>query len=97
MKDYRELNRAEKIEFHRKNIKTVGQLRDYISDTGSKYFNYATMRFFGDTMRNYKFCFNAELDAFVLIRRKPVKGGLSRNSYFDAETFKHLKVYDNSI
>ncbi len=61
----------------------------YESTTGNKnYFSRDTMRFFGDTMRNYGVR-EISVDGkryYELWRRKPVNGGLMTSRWFDAET-----------
>jgi len=54
------------------------------------FFDRATLRFFGDTMKNYgvvKTTFNG-VPAFELFRRRPVKHGRTASAYFTADTFK---------
>lgn len=86
-------------------IKTASDLKYYVENAGHESFFFArkTMRFFGDTMRNYgvrkttiQTCYDAEgnyvdggttLEVYELYRRKSVKHGLSDSAYFDAVTF----------
>jgi hypothetical protein len=52
------------------------------------YFDYSAMRFFGDTMANFKVdlvTINGH-DYYRLSRKKPVKSCLVKEAYFDAET-----------
>jgi hypothetical protein len=59
------------------------------------YFTRSTMRFFGDTMKNYgvrsKRVNIGGVWCYELYRRKPVKGGLWNSAYFNAETFEQVK------
>jgi hypothetical protein len=48
------------------------------------FFDYKTMRFFGDTMANYGVCDCGEY--WELYRRQPVKHGLQGSHYFHKET-----------
>lgn len=54
--------------------------------TNSKFFDAKTMKFFGDTMRNY-----GVRDAgthWELYRRHAVNGGLTASTYFDKVTYE---------
>jgi hypothetical protein len=52
----------------------------------SFYFTRDSMRFFGDTMRNYGVRTHA--NSYELYRKHPVKHGLSKSAHFDKSTFK---------
>ena len=57
------------------------------------FFDRKTMKFFGDTMRNYGVR-RAEVNGvacFELYRKRPVKNGSTGSTYFNAETF--IKVH----
>ena len=72
---------------------TPSELKYHVEATGSKFFSHRTMRFFGDTMRNF-----AVFDAggqWGLRRKKPVKNGLRETHYFDKLTFKEVR--DNEL
>jgi len=63
----------------------------------SKFFTRETMRFFGDTMRNYGVRGPIEVEtptrkvmAYELYRRRPVKNNNQSSAYFDAETFARV-------
>ena len=63
------------------------------------FFDRKTMRFFGDTMRNYGVCpatittYTGEtVEAWELYRRRPVKHGLKSSAHFDKRTF--ARVFD---
>ena len=80
-------------------IRTASHLRAFIEDAGHAphYFDRQTMRWFGDTMRNYGVRQvqiidrrGSTIDAWELYRRRPVKHGLQSSSYWDAETFRRV-------
>jgi len=52
------------------------------------FFDFKTMRFFGDTMKNYGVADAGEY--WELFRRKPVKHGLHTSNFFKKDTFKLL-------
>lgn len=69
-------------------IKTPSQLKGFMEISESNqweyYFNRKTMKFFGDTMRNYglrKHVIDGKL-VYELYRKKPVKHGLQNSHYF---------------
>ena len=86
-------------------IKTASDLRAFVEDRGtdSHFFDRKTMRFFGDTMRNYgvikvtiRVSYDRdgnyvqggqEIEAWELFRRRPVKHGVSKSAYFRADNF----------
>lgn len=51
----------------------------------SFYFSRDSMRFFGDTMRNYGVKTHAL--CYELYRKQPVKHGLNNSAFFDKESF----------
>jgi hypothetical protein len=76
---------------------TASELKYRVEQSGHErhFFDRATMRFFGDTMRNYgargplKFkphC-GEECTVYELYRRRAVKHGLSSSAYFRADTY----------
>lgn len=65
---------------------TASKLKAKVEATGSYFFTRKTMRFFGDTMRNYGVRDTG--DAWELYRKKPVKHGLKSSAYFDKLTFE---------
>lgn len=80
-------------------IKTSSQLRAFVEDAGheSRFFTRDTMRFFGDTMRNYgvrrvtlETNMGDTVEAFELYRRRPVKHNNQSSAYFNAETFRRV-------
>ena len=71
-------------------IKTASDLKCHVEQFGNEryFFTRETMRFFGDTMRNYGVRDNG--DSWELYRRKPVKHGLKESAYFDKATFRRV-------
>jgi hypothetical protein len=78
---------------------TASELKYQIEDHGHEpyFFTRKTMKFFGDTMRNYgvsKTTINTNyengLAVYRLYRKSPVKHGLKTSAYFDAETFMRV-------
>lgn len=87
---------------------TPSELKYHVESSGheSHFFDLKTMRFFGDSMRNYGVrrttilaTFDSdgnyhpegvERDAWELYRRRPVKHGLQTSSYFDPMTFRRV-------
>lgn len=69
---------------------TAYELKQYILDANPRthFFEAKTMKFFGDTMRNFGVC--SAGDAWELYRRKPVKHGLNSSFYFDKTTYKQV-------
>ena len=65
------------------------ELKARVEATGSYFFTRSSMKFFGDTMRNYGV--RSEGDTWELYRKNSVKHGLSDSAYFDKDTF--AKVY----
>lgn len=76
-------------------IKTASDLKAFVENgPDSLFFTRDTMRFWGDTMRNYGIRRVGSIvsssgkeyaDAIELYRRRPVKGGLQRSAYFVAD------------
>ena len=86
----------------------ASQLKYEVESRGTEqhFFDRSTMKFFGDTMRNYGvrkatviayrdregnyYNEGIEREAWELYRRRPVKHGLRSSAYFDPETFEHI-------
>ena len=75
----------------------ASELKQNVEASGNEpyFFTRETMRFFGDTMRNYGVYKTAittlwenKLEVYALYRKKPVKCGLQSTAYFNAKTFK---------
>jgi hypothetical protein len=81
-------------------IKTASDLKYQVEQAGHEphFFNRDTMKFFGDTMRNYGIRQPVEIEtlsghkvkAFELVRRRAVKHGLQSSSWFNADTFERV-------
>lgn len=78
-------------------IRTPSDLRLFVEDAGSSFFSRESMKFSGDTMRNYglrrtiiKTHSGDTVEAYELYRRQPVKNGLRSSAYFHAETFRRV-------
>lgn len=80
-------------------IKTPSDLKYAVENSGQEphFFTRDSMKFFGDTMRNYGIKKPTEIQtlsgpvlAFELYRRKPVKHGLDSSAYFCASTFRRV-------
>ena len=75
----------------------ASELKYRVENAGheSHFFTRKTMKFFGDTMRNYGArgpvtiqTYSGPCEVFELYRRRPVKHGLRDSAFFDAETFE---------
>ena len=64
---------------------TPSELKYNVEKTGSCFFERSSMRFFGDTMRNYGV--RDVGDCWELYRKHAVNGGLKNSSFFDKATF----------
>lgn len=63
------------------------ELKANVQATGSKFFDRSTMRFFGDTMKNYGVRSSECGWYWELWRKRPVKGGLKKSTYFSKLDF----------
>jgi len=76
-------------------IKTPSQLKAFYEQAvqegkiiGGHFFERKTMRFFGDTMRNYGL---RDAGAYwELYRKRPAKHGRKESAFFDKATFKQV-------
>ncbi len=76
---------------------TPSQLKQKVESSGNEqhYFTRSSMKFFGDTMKNYG-CKSAVIDTrtensvhvWELCRKNPVKHGLQSSTYFNKKNFK---------
>jgi len=73
------------------------ELKFNVQNTGSVFFTRESMKFFGDTMKNYgvrstmiNTSTRKNVEVWELFRRMPVKGGLQSSAYFDRVTFKRI-------
>jgi len=70
---------------------TVAELKAKVEQGHDRYFfTRETMRFFGDTMRNYGVRDNGA--TWELYRKHPVKHGLTSSSYFGKVTFARVFI-----
>jgi len=74
---------------------TPSELKYQAEQTGSYFFTRSTMKFFGDTMRNYgvreariETPSEEKIDVWELYRRHPVKHNLTDSAYFRKDTFE---------
>lgn len=79
-------------------ITNPSQLKREVINAGNEPYFFApkTMRYFGDTMRNYGVRKPVEIEtnlgeivkAYELFRKRPVRGGRTESSWFHADSFK---------
>ena len=77
---------------------TASELKQRVeaADHDSHFFDRDTMRFFGDSMTNYRVRratvtkHGQPVEVWELWRRRPVKGGRQDSAYFDRATFKQV-------
>lgn len=78
---------------------TPSELKYHVDQANeeSHFFDRKTMKFFGDTMKNYgvrktvvKTNAGKDIAAYELYRKHPVKHGLKTSAYFDRETFRRI-------
>lgn len=77
---------------------TASELKALVEANGNEphFFTRGTMKFFGDTMRNYAVSGPVEIKTYTgetvavweLRRIQPVKHGLMASAYFDCETYQ---------
>jgi len=86
------------------NIQTAVQLKSAYADKQpyGLFFDRKTMRHFGDTMKNFgvrlvdEVIRGKSMPVYELYRKKPVKHGRTKSSFFDPQTFACC-FPDNSI
>ncbi len=78
-------------------VKTKSDLKYYVSETGSHFFDRSSMKFFGDTMANYGLRKNVpvitsegKVYCFELTRKRPVAHGLANSTFFNMETLERV-------
>ena len=75
---------------------TPSELKFNVEKNGKRevFFNKRTLKFFGDTMRNYgcRSNFIDDLPVWELYRKRPVKHGLIKSSYFRKDNFKKVSA-----
>lgn len=78
---------------------TPSELKYHVQNTGSNFFDHATMKFFGDTMRNYgtrgpvsitTWTDETPVLCWELYRRHPVKHGIQDSAFFACDTFQRI-------
>lgn len=78
---------------------TSSELKSKVEASGieTHFFDYKTMRFFGDTMRNYGVreetidtYSEKNVPVYELYRRRAVKHGLKDSAYFRRDTFEQV-------
>ena len=69
---------------------TPSELKYHVEQAGTceHFFTRSTMRFFGDTMKNYGV--RSSGDCWELYRKRAVKGGLKTSAFFDKITFERI-------
>ncbi|HDZ77117.1 MAG TPA: hypothetical protein ENH41_03440 [Candidatus Omnitrophica bacterium] len=73
-------------------ILTPSELKQATLKTSPYYFTHDTMKFFGDTMRNYGVrantivTYGGRVEVWELYRKKPVKHGNQSSAYFSKRT-----------
>lgn len=84
-------------------IKNASDLKYAVEQSGlnSHFFTRSTMKFFGDSMKNYgirqpremvKDSTGEKVMVYELTRKHPVKCGLQSSAYFDASSFARVFV-----
>ena len=79
---------------------TPSELKTHVSNGSDRFFfTRDTMRFFGDTMRNYGVCaqpvtietYMGDLvECWELYRRRPVKHGMAKSAYFATDDYRRV-------
>ncbi len=84
---------------------TFSELRQRVDATGSCFFSRETMRFFGDTAKNYRVVGpvtvlssgRTVVNCWRLDRKRPVKCGLQDSVYFSVRTFERVFKFQPSL
>jgi hypothetical protein len=79
---------------------TPSQLKAHVDATGSYYFSRETLRFFGDTMRNFAVYGpkdvtqrdGTKVKAWQLWRKRATKLAAGHVAYFDTTTYEHVSA-----
>ena len=71
---------------------TPSELKANVQETEPYFFDRKTMKFFGDTMKNYgvRSAMIDNMPVWELYRKRPVKHGLKTSAYFDQKTFERV-------
>lgn len=88
-------------------IKTASNLRMFVESNGQSpyFFTRKTMKFFGDTMKNYgvrkvvgvRLSGGEPIKLFELYRKRPVKNGPFSSAYFCADKFERVFIKEDSL
>ena len=90
---------------------TPSELKYNVEMRGSYFFTRKTMKFFGDTMKNYGVRDGGEIEInwdekgnyieiprkieiWELYRKRPVKHGMWKTTYFDKKTFERVYIHN---
>ncbi len=80
-------------------VKTASDLKYHVERNGHEphFFTRSSMKFFGDTMRNYGVRkavvdthFELGVQVWELYRKRPVKHGMADSAYFHAQSFNRV-------
>ena len=81
-------------------VKNASDLKFHVERAGheSHFFTRSSMAFFGDRMKNYGIrqprtittLSGENVQAFELVRKRPVRHGLKESAWFHADTFKRV-------
>ena len=76
---------------------TKTELKEKVEATGSHFFERDSMKFFGDTMKNYGVCSavidthtKGGIETWELYRKNPVKHGNQKSAYFRKDNFERV-------
>ena len=76
---------------------TPPELKRHVQARGSHFFDRDSLKFFGDTMRNYGVCRDEIVDhsdqpvpCWQLYRRRPVKHVLKTSAYFAMDDYRQV-------
>lgn len=78
---------------------TPSTLKYHVEQTGSYFFTRSSMKFFGDSMRNYGVrskpvtvtnSLGESIECWELYRKEAVKHGLWESAYFNTKTFERV-------
>lgn len=83
---------------------TAKELKHYVDQTGSHFFDLDSMIFFGDSMRNYGVrgphtivdTRERQRTVYELYRKRAVLHGVKDSAYFDATTFERVYPLDRA-
>jgi len=76
----------------------ASELKRHVMGRGSHFFDRDTMRFFGDTMRNYGVrkatiaTALGDVECWELYRRRPVKDGQKSSAFFAVDDYREIRT-----